>query len=133
VSEKPVLQPGPNHPITIEPNPDRVVVTVAGVVVADTEDALTLREAEYRPVEYIPLGDVDETLLERTDHTSYCPFKGDASYYSIPVGGESAVNAVWEYRRPYEAVAAIEGRVAFYPDRVDSIERIAAAHAPGQG
>jgi len=72
---------------------------------------------------------VDETLLERTDHTSYCPFKGDASYYSVPLGGESAVNAVWEYRRPFDAVAQIRGRVAFYPDRVESIERIPAARA----
>ncbi|HEX5225531.1 MAG TPA: DUF427 domain-containing protein [Solirubrobacteraceae bacterium] len=129
MSEKPILQPGPKHPITLERNPDRVVVTVAGVIVADTRESLTLREADYRAVEYIPLEDVDETLLERTDHTSYCPFKGDASYYSIPLGGDDSVNAVWEYRRPYDAVAAIKGRVAFYPDRVERIEQVPAAHA----
>jgi uncharacterized protein (DUF427 family) len=120
-SEKRVLQPGPDHPITVEPNPDRVVVTVAGRTVADSTRALTLREASYAPVQYIPPEDVDFSLLEPTDHTSYCPFKGDANYYSVPVGGERAENAVWQYRDPYPAVAEIAGHLAFYPDRVDSI------------
>jgi uncharacterized protein (DUF427 family) len=118
---KKIMEPGPDHPITIEPNPDRVVVTVAGKTVADTRRALTLREADYEPVAYVPLEDVDRSLLEPTDHSSYCPFKGDANYYSVPAGGERSANAVWEYRSPYPAVDEIAGHVAFYPDRVDSI------------
>ncbi len=114
--------PGPNHPITIERNPLRVVVTVAGQVIADTRNALTLREAHYPAVFYIPRQDVDMKRLERSKHTSYCPYKGDASYFSIPSGGERAVNAVWTYEAPYEAVASIRDYVAFYLERVDSIE-----------
>jgi uncharacterized protein (DUF427 family) len=121
MSEKKIMEPGPGHPITIEPNPDRVVVTVAGKIVADTRRALTLREADYEPVAYIPLEDVDRSLLESTDHSSYCPFKGDANYYSVPAGGERSANAVWEYRSPYPAVDEIAGHVAFYADRVDAI------------
>jgi uncharacterized protein (DUF427 family) len=121
MTDKPVKQPGVDHPITIEPNPSRVVVSVAGRIVADTEDALTLREADYRPVQYIPVTDVDMSLLEATDHTTYCPYKGDCSYYSIRVGEETSVNAVWTYKAPFPAVAEIENRVAFYPDRVDAI------------
>jgi uncharacterized protein (DUF427 family) len=121
MADKLVLEPSTEHPITIEPNPSRVVVRVGGQVVADTRDAVTLREASYAPVQYVPLADVDESLLERSDHTSYCPFKGDATYFSVPAGGEKSENAVWEYVEPYSAVAEIKGRVAFYPDRVDSI------------
>jgi len=116
------MVPGPDHPITIERYPNRVVVTVAGRVVADTRDALTLREASYPGVQYIPRKDVDMTLLERTDHATYCPYKGECSYYSIPAGGERSRNAVWTYEAPYEAVEAIKGHLAFYPDRVGLIE-----------
>jgi uncharacterized protein (DUF427 family) len=119
--EKKMREPGPDHPISIENNPDRVVVTVAGKTVADSRRALTLQEADYPPVAYVPLEDVDRSQLEPTDHSSYCPFKGDANYYSVPAGGERSANAVWEYRSPYPAVAEIAGHVAFYPDRVDSI------------
>jgi uncharacterized protein (DUF427 family) len=119
---KPVRVPGPDHPITIEPNPARVIVTVAGRVIADTVNALTLREAGYPPVQYIPRNDVDMSLLQRTDHATYCPFKGDCAYYSIPSGGERSINAVWTYEAPYPAVAQIKDRLAFYPRRVDSIE-----------
>lgn len=121
MSEKPRKIPGPDHPITVTPNPGRVVVTVAGKVVADSRDALTLREASYPPVQYIPRKDVDMAALQRTDHASYCPFKGDAAYYSIPASGGRAANAVWTYEAPYDAVAAIKDHLAFYPDRVDSI------------
>ena len=114
--------PGPDHPIEIERNPSRVVVTVAGCVVADTRDALTLREAHYAPVFYIPRKDVDIALLERTEHSTYCPYKGDAAYFSIPSGGERAVNAIWTYESPYPAVESIREHLAFYSDRVDSIE-----------
>ncbi len=85
---KPVKIPNADHPITIAPNPARIVVTVAGKVVADTRRALTMRELTYPPVHYIPRADVDMTLLARTDHASYCPYKGDAAYFSIPAGGE---------------------------------------------
>lgn len=118
---KPVLQPSADHPITITANPARIVVTVAGRVVADTTRALTLQEASYPPVNYIPITDVDRSLLERTENTTYCPFKGDASYYSIPVGGEVSANAIWVYEDPHSAVAPIKDHVAFYPNRVESI------------
>ena len=119
---KPVKVPGPEHPITIERNPRRVVVLAAGRVIADTRDALTLRESTYRPVQYIPRKDVDMTLLVRTDHATYCPYKGDCSYYSIPLGGELSRNAVWTYEAPYAAVAAVKDHLAFYRDRVEAIE-----------
>jgi uncharacterized protein (DUF427 family) len=122
MADKPVLQPGPDHPITITPTAGRVVVTVAGTVVADSRNALTLQESTYPGVQYVPIADVDAALLERTETESYCPFKGEASYYSIPVGGEQAVDAVWEYRQPHDAVAEIKDHVAFWPGRVDTIE-----------
>jgi uncharacterized protein (DUF427 family) len=121
MAAKPLKTPGPDHPITIERNPGRVVVRVAGRVVADTRAALTLREASYPPVQYIPRKDVEMALLERTHHATYCPYKGDCSYYSIPLGGERSVNAVWSYETPYPAVAAIKDHLAFYPNRVESI------------
>jgi uncharacterized protein (DUF427 family) len=122
MSGRPVKIPGPDHPITVEPNPSRVVVKLDGKTIADTRDALTLREADYPPVQYIPRKDVDMSLLERTDHSTHCPYKGDASYYSIPLGGERSKNAVWTYETPHPAMRAIKDHVAFYPDRVDSIE-----------
>jgi uncharacterized protein (DUF427 family) len=117
--------PGPDHPITIEPSPARVVVKAGGRVVADTRRALTLREASYPAVFYVPREDADMTLLSRTEHTSWCPYKGQASYYSITPGGDRAVNAIWTYETPHAAVAAIKDHLAFYPDRVDSIETLA--------
>jgi len=122
MTTKPVRIPGPDHPITIEPNPARVVVSVAGRVIADTRDALTLREATLPAVQYIPRKDVDMSLLERTSHATYCPYKGDCAYYSIPVGGDRSANAVWTYEAPYPAVAEIKDRLAFYPSRVEAIE-----------
>ena len=127
MTTKTVRIPGPDHPITITPNPRRVVVTIGGKVVADSRAALTLQEAAYPPVHYIPRADVDMALLERTDHATYCPYKGDCAYYSIPSGGTRTANAVWTYEAPYEAVAEIRDHLAFYPDRVDAIEERAAA------
>jgi uncharacterized protein (DUF427 family) len=117
---RPVRVPGPEHPITIEANPRRVLAIFGGEVVADTRRALTLREAGYRPVQYIPREDVDMARLTRTDHATYCPFKGDAAYYSLP--GERGANAVWTYEDPFPAVAEIKGRLAFYADRVEVTE-----------
>jgi uncharacterized protein (DUF427 family) len=122
MTEKKVLVPGPDHPITIEPTDARVTVRAGGRVIADTAKALTLREAAYPPVQYIPLADVDPGVLEPSDHTSYCPFKGDASYYGLRVGDEVSPAAVWTYPEPHDAAARIAGHVAFYPDRVDAIE-----------
>jgi len=119
---KPIKIPGPDHPISIERNTNRVVVSVAGRVIADTRGALTLSEAHYPAVEYIPRKDVDMTLLARSDRSTYCPYKGDASYFSIPLGGERSIDAVWTYETPYAAVAGIKDHLAFYPDRVDTIE-----------
>jgi uncharacterized protein (DUF427 family) len=124
--EKVIKKPGPDHPITIERNPNRVVVTVAGNVIADTTKALVLREARYGAVQYIPREDVDMALLKRSQTQSYCPYKGDASYFSIPVGGERSIDAIWTYETPYEAVAPIKEYLAFYPNRVDAIEEHAA-------
>jgi uncharacterized protein (DUF427 family) len=113
--------PGPDHPIEVTPDTSRIVVRIAGRVLADTRSALTLREASYPPVHYIPRKDVDMSLLERTDHQTYCPYKGDCSYYSIPLGGDRSVNAVWTYEHPYDAVAPIKDHLAFYSTRVDEI------------
>jgi uncharacterized protein (DUF427 family) len=126
MTAKQMKVPGPDHPITIQRNPSRVIVSVAGRVIADTREALTLREAAYPAVQYVPRKDVDISLLKRTDHATYCPFKGDCAYYSIPVGGERSVNAVWTYEVPYASVDGIKDHLAFYPNRVDSIEERAA-------
>lgn len=121
MNAKPVKQPGPDHPISIAPISRRMMVTVAGRTVADTRDALLLREANYPPVAYIPRQDVDMSLLTRSDLTSYCPYKGDCTYYSIPAGGEKSANAAWTYERPYPAVGQIGEFLAFYPNRIDTI------------
>jgi uncharacterized protein (DUF427 family) len=117
-----IKTPGPDHPISVERNPNRVIVSVAGGVIADTREALTLHEAHYPAVHYIPRKDVDMTLLARSDRTTYCPYKGDASYYSIAAAGERLIDAVWTYKSPYAAVAGIKDHLAFYPDRVDTVE-----------
>jgi len=121
MTDKRMKMPGPEHPISIEANPSRVVVAVGGKVIADTGDALTLREASYPAVQYIPRRDVDMAALVRSAHTTFCPYKGEASYYSIPAGGDRSVNAVWTYESPFDAVKQIAEYVAFYPDRVDRI------------
>ena len=117
-----IKTPSASHPITIENNLKRVVVSVGGKTIADTRKALTLREAAYPAVHYIPRQDVDMSQLVRTEHTTYCPYKGDCAYYSLPAGGERSVNAVWTYESPYASVAEIKDHLAFYPDRVDQID-----------
>jgi uncharacterized protein (DUF427 family) len=117
-------QPGPDHPITIAPAQKRVRVTFAGKTIADSTRALTLSEAGYAPVFYIPRADAAMDALTASDHHSYCPYKGEAGYFSIAAGGKRSENAVWTYAEPYPAVAAIKEHLAFYPSRVDKIEEI---------
>jgi uncharacterized protein (DUF427 family) len=114
--------PGPDHPITITPTPQRVRVLLGGQVVAETTRALTLREAQYPPVQYIPREDAAMALLRPSPRSTHCPYKGDASYYSIEAGGKRAENAAWSYENPFPAMAEIKGHLAFYPDRVEAIE-----------
>jgi uncharacterized protein (DUF427 family) len=111
--------PGPTHPITITSSGDHVVVRSGGATIADSHSTLVLREANYPPVRYIPIADVDRAQLTASDLTTYCPYKGDASYYSITRGEERGTDAVWFYDDPYPAVAEIRDHVAFYPDRVE--------------
>jgi uncharacterized protein (DUF427 family) len=122
---KDIRMPSPDHPITISPTEGKVRVTVAGRIVAESTRAFQLEEKGYPPVYYLPRSDADMSLLVRTTHYTYCPHKGDCSFYSIPIGGANSENAVWRYEGPYEAVASIGGYLAFYPTRVDRIEVIA--------
>ncbi len=115
-------EPGPDHPITITDNANRIRVMLGGFIVAETTRALTLQEGTYPPVQYIPREDVNMDLLDRTDHHTQCPYKGEASYYTVTAGGLERENAVWSYEEPHPAVGRIAGYVAFYPDRVDAIE-----------
>lgn len=120
MSEKPVREPSAEHPITVERTGKHVTVTVNGEVVADTDNALTLQESTYPAVQYVPFGDVAETALTSSDTSTYCPYKGDASYYHVTTtSGDTVEDVIWTYREPYPAVAAIAGHVAFYPDKAD--------------
>lgn len=126
MTDKPVRIPGPDHPIVIEPASVRVKISAGNHVIADTSEALVLREASYPPVFYVPRKHVDMAAIERTDHASYCPYKGDASYFSLPAGLDRAENAIWSYEAPYDAVAPIRDHLAFYADRV-TIEELPTA------
>jgi uncharacterized protein (DUF427 family) len=117
--------PGPDHPIAITPHSGRVRVVFKGCVVADSNRALALQEKSYPTRFYIPREDAQMALFERTAHTSHCPYKGNAAYFSIRIGERTSDNAIWSYEHPYPAVAEIAGRLAFYPDRVDAIEVMA--------
>lgn len=111
--------PGPDHPITVEPAPEHIVVRVGDRVVADSTAALALREADYPVVYYVPLADVDKSLLKPTDTSTHCPYKGDASYYSIVTDDGELTDAIWTYEQPYDAVQPIADHVAFYPNKVE--------------
>ena len=112
--------PDATHPITVRPTGAHVTVRVGGTVVAETDGALSLAEASYPVVQYIPLGDVDQSLLERTTTQTYCPYKGDASYYSLKTqDGDLEADLIWAYEHPYPSVAEIAGHVAFYPNRAE--------------
>jgi len=121
-TEEEMKLPGPDHPITITPGGKRVRVIAGGVPIADTTHALVLQEASYKPVFYIPRADANMMLLSKTAHATHCPYKGDASYYTIATPARRAENAVWSYETPFPAMAEIAGHLAFYPDRVDAIE-----------
>jgi len=110
--------PGPDHPITITQNPRRVRVTAGNIVIAETSKALTLKEAKYPAVQYVPRQDANMALLERTDRVTHCPYKGDASYYSVKADGKTLDNAIWTYETPFPAMTEISGHLAFYPDKV---------------
>jgi uncharacterized protein (DUF427 family) len=120
---KEIKIPGPDHPITISSAEGKIRVTVAGKIVAESTRALRLEEKGYPPVYYLPRTDADMSLLVRTAHYTYCPYKGDCTYYSIPIGGTKSEHAVWTYEKPYDAVVDIQEYLAFYP-RVDAIEVI---------
>ncbi len=119
-----VKVPGPDHPIEITTNPNRVVVTFGGRTIASTRRALTLRESTYPAVQYIPRQDVDMSLLDRASPTTYCPYKGECNYFNLAVNGEHADASVWTYEAPFAAVSQIKDHLAFYPDRVDAIDEI---------
>ncbi|MGZ5875335.1 MAG: DUF427 domain-containing protein [Bradyrhizobium sp.] len=110
--------PGPDHPITITANPKRVRVSLGGVVIADTTKALTLKEASYPAVNYVPRQDANMALLARTERVTHCPYKGDANYFSIAADGKTIENAIWTYETPFPAMTEISGHLAFYPDKV---------------
>lgn len=116
------LEPNEKHPIRIDEFPGRVRVAFNGRLIANTANAVRLQEADYSPVYYIPRHDCDLRLFSPSDHSSHCPYKGEASYFHLDVDGERAKDAVWSYEEPYPAVSRIGGFVAFYPDRVDRIE-----------
>jgi uncharacterized protein (DUF427 family) len=124
VKVKEIRLPGPDHPINISSAHGIVRVTVANVVVAESAHALRLDENGYPPVYYLPRADVDMSRFVQTDHYTYCPYKGDCSYFSVPLGGKKSENAAWSYESPHDAVAAIKDCLAFYPARVDAIEII---------
>ena len=117
--------PGPDHPITISANPRRIRVTAGDTVIADTTHALTLKEASYPAVQYVPRDDARMELLQRTDRVTHCPYKGDASYFSIAADGKTIDNAIWTYETPFPAMAEISGHLACYPDKV-RIEEVTA-------
>jgi uncharacterized protein (DUF427 family) len=119
---KEIRIPGPDHPITISPAEGKVRVTVAGRIVAESTRVLRLEEKGHSPVYYFPRSDADMSLLVRTTLYTYCPYKGDCSYYNIPIGGTKSEYAVWTYEKPYEAMAGIKECLAFDPSRVDAIE-----------
>jgi len=122
MTSRPILSPGPDHPITIEPNSGRVQVHAGDTLIADTANALTLSEANYQPVQYIPRADVDMARLRRSTHASYCPYKGEAAYFDIVEQGDQGENAVWTYERPHAAVREIAEYLAFYPSKVEISE-----------
>lgn len=118
MTDRLVLQPTADHPITVTPTGRHVVVRVNGEVVADTDDAWTLQESTYPAVQYVPLAAVDAAVLQPSDSTTYCPYKGEANYYHVTAAGDTVDDAIWSYEQPYPAIA---GHLAFYPDKADIV------------
>ena len=114
--------PGPDHPITITAGAGRMRVRFDDHVIADTAKALTLQEASYAPVTYFPRDDVETGYLSRTSTVSHCPYKGDATYYSVRLDGRLVEDAAWSYESPYPAMEQIRGHLAFYPDKLEVYE-----------
>jgi uncharacterized protein (DUF427 family) len=121
MTDRPVLEPTASHPITVTSTGAHVVVRVSGEIVAESDAALTLQESSYPAVQYIPLTDVVADRLRPSATTSYCPYKGDASYFDVVVNGGTIADAIWTYQEPYPAVAPIAGHLAFYPDKADVV------------
>ena len=122
MTDRPVRQPTADHPITVEPTGKHVTVRVNGEVVADTDNALTLQESTYPAVQYVPISDVAQDVLKPSDTTTYCPYKGDASYYHVTTAaGDTVEDVIWTYEQPYPAVGDIAGHVAFYPDKAEIV------------
>lgn len=119
MSERVAVEPTAEHPITVTPTGRHVVVRVNGEVVAETDAALTLQESTYPAVQYVPLADVSQSALTRSDTTTYCPYKGEANYYHLSAAGDTVDDAIWTYEQPYPAVARIEGHVAFYASKAE--------------
>ena len=122
------LAPGyatkPEHRVDLVPETRRVRVTFAGAVIADSTAALRVEETGHGPVHYLPEKDVRLDLLRPAAHHTYCPFKGDCSYWTIALagGGKQSENAVWGYQKPYDEASGLAGHYAFYQSRVDAIE-----------
>lgn len=121
MTERPVLEPSPDHPITVEPTGGYVTVRINGQQIAASSNALTLSESSYPAVQYVPMRDVDVSLLRKSDTTTYCPYKGHAEYYSVVTEGETVDDVIWFYNAPHPAVAQIEQHVAFYPNRAEIV------------
>ena len=109
----------PDHRVDLEPHPERVRVRFAGEVVADSDRALLVRESGHDPVVYFPRDDVRAELLEPTQHSTFCPFKGDASYWTVRVGDREEANSVWSYEDPFQEVVGLKDFMAFFADRVE--------------
>ena len=119
--KRPHKIPDASHPIAIARNPKRVIVKIGGRIVADSRNTLTVREASYPPVLYIPRNDIEIAHFTRTQTSTWCPYKGECAYFAANAGGKTVPDAAWSYEQPFEAAAGIREHFAFYPDRVDEI------------
>jgi uncharacterized protein (DUF427 family) len=117
----PGYKQNPDHRVATAPAKERVKIVFGGEVIVDTQRAVRLEEGNYPPVYYVPRSDVKMDHFTKTAHHTYCPFKGEASYFTLSGGGKTAANAVWSYESPYDEVAVIKEHLAFYPNRVDQI------------
>jgi len=117
-------EPSPEHPLTIAPFAGRVRISFNGKVVAESRRAMKLQEASYPQVYYIPREDADWAAYHPSETQTHCPYKGQASYFTLDVDGRRVPDAAWSYENPYPAAGGVAGHLAFYPDRVDRIDVI---------